>query len=157
MKQNEVTDYEQDISKDKASNLRGKARVMIAALKHTPESMRDLDNTNVERLKDIFTMEGCRRDAPERHVPVVISMDDVTRAIALTGSTEVSLDKLLDNPKELPPLLKFPPGVHIQCLTGKHRIQAAKECTTLPASERWWIVDLYLEGRIFSLPFVKQQ
>lgn len=150
MKQSEANDHGQDIFKDKASNFRGKARVMLEVLQFAPESMRDINKKNVERLKDIFEVEGCLRMEPERHVPAVVSLAALTRAIEFTASPQVSLDKLLDNPKELPPLLKFPPNVHIECLSGKHRIQAAKECTRLGPSEKWWIVDLYLEGNLTS-------
>ncbi|OAL33366.1 hypothetical protein AYO20_07377 [Fonsecaea nubica] len=144
--QSEVNDYQRDIVRDKASNFRGKARVMLNVLRFTPENIRDLDRANVERLKAIYEEEGCLREGPERHVPAIISLADLTRAIEFTGTSEVSLDRLLDNPKELPPLLKFPPNVHIECLTGKHRIQAARESAKLRAVDKWWIVDLYLEG-----------
>jgi hypothetical protein len=146
MKQSEAGEYEQRISRDKASKFRGKARVMLEVLQFSPENLRDIDEKNVERLKEIFEEEGCLREEPERHVPAVIDMGDLTRAIQFTGSDEVSLDRLLDNPKKLPPLLKFPLGVHIECLNGKHRIQAAREFPGLKPSEKWWIVDLYLNG-----------
>lgn len=109
--------------------------------------MRDIDKKNIDRLKNIFDEQQCLQAEPERHVPAIVSMTDLARAIEFTASPSVSIEKLLDNPKELPVLLKFPPGVHIECLTGKHRIQAAKECTTLKPSQKWWIVDLYLNGK----------
>ena len=146
MKQSEAYDHEDKICRDKASNFRGKARIMLEVLQFTSESMKEIDEKNVERLKCIFEEGGCLREAPERHVPAIIRSADLAAAVKFTASPDVSLEKLLNNPKELPPLLKFPPNVHIECLSGKHRIQAAKESRVLKPSEKWWIVDLYLEG-----------
>jgi hypothetical protein len=146
MRQSEAGDYERAISREKASKFRGKARVMLKVLYFSPERMRDINRENVERLKEIFEEEGClRKEPPERHVPVVIDIRELNRAIECSDS-DTTLDTLLDNPGELPPLLKFPPNTRIECLNGKHRIQAAKECATLNPLEKWWIVDLYLKG-----------
>jgi Protein of unknown function (DUF3723) len=109
---------------------------MLEVLQFTLENMRDIDKKNIDRLKNIFDEQGFLRAEPERYIPAIVSMTDLAKAIEFTASPSVSIDKLLDNPKELPPLLKFPPGVHIECLTGKHRIQAAKECTTLKTSQK---------------------
>jgi hypothetical protein len=45
------------------------------------------------------------------------------------------------------PELEFPGG--IECLRGRHRIQARKEW--LLPTEKWWIVDLYLSGMSYEL------
>jgi Protein of unknown function (DUF3723) len=95
---------------------------MLNVLQFTPKNMRDIDKKNIDRLKDIFNEQGCLQTEPERHIPAIVSMTDLARAIEFTASPSVSIDKLLDNPKELPPLLKFPSGVYIKCLTDKHYI-----------------------------------
>lgn len=41
------------------------------------------------------------------------------------------------------PELVFPAGYQVECLHGRHRIQAAKELGL-----DWWTVDLYLAGRL---------
>ncbi|KAF2458845.1 hypothetical protein BDY21DRAFT_283526 [Lineolata rhizophorae] len=145
IKQSEANSFEARIFKEKASKFRGKARIMLEILHYAPESMREISRVNVGRLKDTFEKDGCYRLPPERHIPALIDISDLTRAIEYTGHKDVSLDVLLDNPKELPPLLKFPPSTYIECLRGKHRIQAAKECQTLKPPDKWWIVDLYLK------------
>ena len=41
------------------------------------------------------------------------------------------------------PELVFPAGYQVECLHGRHRIQAAKELGL-----DWWTVDLYLAGKL---------
>ncbi|OAF54638.1 hypothetical protein VC83_08804 [Pseudogymnoascus destructans] len=52
-------------------------------------------------------------------------------------------DDLLTN-DEVPdyPLLEFPTGFHLECLHGRHRIEAG--CEFLHPGDDWWTVDLYL-------------
>ncbi|KAL5331286.1 hypothetical protein ACEPPN_000816 [Leptodophora sp. 'Broadleaf-Isolate-01'] len=40
------------------------------------------------------------------------------------------------------PMLKFPTSCQLECLHGRHRIEAAREF--LLPTDRWWVVDLYL-------------
>jgi hypothetical protein len=49
-----------------------------------------------------------------------------------------------DKPPEYPELL-FPQGFQLECLHGRHRIQAAREF--LSPKDKWWTVDLYLSGK----------
>jgi len=44
------------------------------------------------------------------------------------------------------PELGFWPGYQLECLHGRHRIQAAKQALLPP--DKWWTVDLYLAGMI---------
>ncbi|ELR09839.1 hypothetical protein GMDG_04322, partial [Pseudogymnoascus destructans 20631-21] len=52
-------------------------------------------------------------------------------------------DDLLTN-DEVPdyPLLEFPTGFHLECLHGRHRIEAGREF--LHPGDDWWTADLYL-------------
>jgi hypothetical protein len=49
------------VFRDKASNFRGKARVMLKVLQFTSENMRDIDKKNIDRLKNIYDDQGCLR------------------------------------------------------------------------------------------------
>ena len=64
-------------------------------------------------------------------------------------ASEVSAEHLLSNPDNDPPALRLPARHQLTCLHGRHRIQAARE--TLPPTEAWWTVDLYLAGISISL------
>jgi hypothetical protein len=60
----------------------------------------------------------------------------------------ISADALLSNLSDDYPELKFPVGFQLECLHGRHRLQARRE--TLPSRDKWWTVDLYLEGMSIS-------
>ena len=95
---------------------------MLKVLYFSPKRIRDINRENVERLKEIFKEEGClRKELLERHVPIIINIRELNRAIECSDS-DITLDTLLDNLGELPPLLEFPPNTRIKCLNGKHRI-----------------------------------
>jgi hypothetical protein len=53
---------------------------------------------------------------------------------------------LLSNPRDRYPELVFPGGYQLECLHGRHRIQAGREF--LSPRDKWWAVDLYLAGII---------
>ena len=95
---------------------------MLKVLYFSPKRIRDINRENIERLKEIFKEEGClHKEPPERHIPVVINIRELNQAIKCSDSN-TTLDILLDNPEELPPLLKFPPNTRIKCLNNKHHI-----------------------------------
>jgi hypothetical protein len=59
----------------------------------------------------------------------------------------VSQRSLLTNDPTRLPDLKFATG-QLRALHGRHRVQAAAE--VLPPADRWWTVDLYLDGESCS-------
>jgi len=76
----------------------------------------------MKRLKEIFKEEEClRQELLERHMPIIINIRELNRAIKCSNG-DITLDTLLDNIKELPPLLKFLPNTRIKCFNSKHRI-----------------------------------
>ena len=115
---------------------KGKTRVILKILYFSPKRIRDINRENIKRLKEIFKKKRClRKKPPEHHIPVIIDIGELNQAIKYSNSN-TTLNTLLDNPGELPPLLKFPPNTHIECFNSKHRIQTAKECTTLNPAEK---------------------
>lgn len=90
--------------------------------------VRDYDERNVARLRDIFKLEKCQRDDPKHHIPALASS-------AILGDAWRGSEK--------PAELTLPRGQKILCLHGKHRIIAAREVLT--ERNQWWTVRLYDE------------
>ena len=122
IRQSKAGNYKRAIFRGKALKFRGKAHIILEVLYFSPKYIRDINRENVERLKEIFKEERyLRKEPPECHVPVVIDIGELNQAIECSNSN-MTLNILLDNLKELPPLLKFPPNIHIKYLNSKHYI-----------------------------------
>ena len=106
----------------------GNAQVQLQNMDFAP-GVRDFDKANVDRLVNIFRLEGCQRDDPTHFVPGLIAREHLGP----------EWQQLLE-----PQRLSLPTSVVMRCLHGKHRILAAKE--VLPPHEQWWNVALYDEG-----------
>lgn len=111
------------------------------------------DPEHVEHIKRIFRKEGCRRLQVRRHIPAVVdqhrldvALEDAQRKGRWKTGTLPSNVATIDTQDGYPEL-EFPGG--IECLHGRHRIQAGREW--LPPTEKWWIVDLYLSGISYEL------
>lgn len=156
MQQSLVEVEERKISKDRSANFRGIARVRLECLNFDSEDLEDLEDLkakdrdedikNVERLEEIFKTGGIWRLEPRHYIPAFIDKQTLDSAIQ---NSKTSLKDLLENPEEFPPELKFPPNYHLECLHGRHRIEAARKVLT-PKSN-WWIVSLYLKGMILEV------
>jgi hypothetical protein len=101
---------------------------------------RDLDPKNLNRLREIFRKNRCRRLDVDNHVPAIVSQGDLAGALRNANISQRAL--LTDNPHQLPQL-RFAAG-QLLALHGRHRVQAGAE--VLPPADRWWTVDLYLDG-----------
>ncbi|RYN74723.1 hypothetical protein AA0120_g12233 [Alternaria tenuissima] len=143
MKQARVSEAEEDIERQKSSHFRGRAKVPLEFLHFSEHSPRDLDRANVERLMGVYRDEGVKRLQHEHHIPAVVGKDDLLSAVHLSG---LSLVHLLNSSQGNAPRLTFPEGFRLNCLHGKHRIEAAKRSACLQGQDRWWTVTLYSEG-----------
>jgi len=95
---------------------------MLKVLYFSLKYIRDINRENIERLKEIFKEEGyLYKELPERYMPIIINIRELNWAIKYSNS-DITLDTLLDNLKELPPLLKSPPNIYIKCLNSKYYI-----------------------------------
>ena len=117
------------------------------------ETKKTPDPVHVEHVKRIFRIEGCRRFHVKHHIPAVVeqhqldaALKDARRNGRWNGDTLPSNYAII-NTRDGYPELDFPAG--IECLHGRHRIQAGDEW--LPLSEKWWIVDLYLAHISYEL------
>lgn len=111
------------------------------------------DPKRVERIKRIFRKEGCLPRQVEHHIPAVIDQRRLDAALEHARrkgkwkTNTLPSNYATINSQDGYPELEFPGG--IECLRGRHRIQAGK--VWLPPTEKWWIVDLYLSGISYEL------
>lgn len=133
-------DREERLATEGRLKYRGTARIGLEVLHFTWNEPREPNEKSLKKLKRCFEKGQCDR-LTRNHIPAVISqsqLDDTLRA------SNVPAERLLIN-TDPHPELKFPAGYQLRCLHGRHRVLAAQE--VLPPQERWWTVDIYLEGR----------
>lgn len=131
------------IEEERRKHLRGIVRVKLEVLDFGSNQPMELDTKQLEHLKSCFEKDECRRLEPQNHIPAIIDQQSLTAAILLSGIS--AGDLLRENASEYPELM-FSDGFRLECLHGKHRIQAAKEVLT--PGDRWWIIDLYISGEL---------
>lgn len=141
MKQAAAQQEDERLEKERRRVSRGTARVRLEAL-HFPNQSCEVDVKRVEYLESCFREYGCRPLPKKNHICAVIDQDDLFTAMR---ANSVTLEELLSNPSDNYAELWFPDGYQLECLHGRHRIQAACEFLQRP-SDRWWAVDLYLLG-----------
>ncbi len=100
-----------------------------------------LDTKNIDRLIQVFKLEGCLRLDLEHHIPAIISNQTLQESLARSAVDGTELHR-----QQSPPTLLFPEDTYLPCLHGKHRIAAAK--TLLLPGNTWWTVDLYLDSQL---------
>lgn len=130
------------VQAEKKVKFRGTACIRLEWLYFPGNQPRELKRKNVERLKSNFRKK-CDRLPIKNHIPALIEQQHLDAAIHASGILPANL---LSNPNVGYPELVFPTGYQLECLHGRHRIQAAKE--VLPLREKWWTVDLYLAGKM---------
>ncbi|KAE8406776.1 hypothetical protein BDV37DRAFT_269806 [Aspergillus pseudonomiae] len=101
-----LTDTERRLTVERLLKYQGTAKIGLNQISLQPLISREIDQKNVERLRDIFAKDGCQRLDIRIHVTAVVSRQ--------------------------PPRKSMPHQV--QCLHGQHRLKAAEE--TLPPSDR---------------------
>lgn len=145
MRRRQSSEREQRLNLERNVKYRGTARIRLDHLHFEWGEARELSRKNVERLKQLFRTETIQRLEPRNHIPAVVHEHDLDGAVQ---GSKVSAETLLSNPDGDFPMLKFPRNFKLTCLHGRHRIQAARE--TLPPTDAWWTVDLYLTGMTTS-------
>lgn len=122
----------------------GTARVSITALCF-PYS-RELDPKNVKRLERLFQQEnGCRPDDYSNRIPAVISETELLQLLRASNLDETCL--LTKNPEHFA-TIQFPLGASLECLHGRHRVEAAKQ--VFSTQNKDWVVDFYSAGEYLS-------
>ncbi|KAJ5660666.1 uncharacterized protein N7484_000038 [Penicillium longicatenatum] len=65
----------------------GAAKVSISQIQFEPPLPRDLDPKNLDRLRNVFRKNSCRRLDVSNHVPAVVSQQDLTNALRKANVT----------------------------------------------------------------------
>jgi len=130
---------EQRIASDKLAKFKGAARVLIQHLDF-PHPTRQVDKRAIRQLIKDFEGEGCIREESSHRIPAI--MEDWTLQAALEKNS-FTVEAFKDS-ADHPPVLELGSEVMLECLHGQHRVLAAIE--HLPASQRWWIIDIYGPG-----------
>ncbi|KAE8155499.1 hypothetical protein BDV40DRAFT_294282 [Aspergillus tamarii] len=129
---------ERRLTVERLLKYQGTAKIDLNQISLQPLLSREIDQKNVERLRDIFAKDGCQRLDIRNHVTAVVSRQHLERACRAAGLTP---EELKTCQPQYPRLLFR--RHQVQCLHGQHRLKAAEE--TLPPSDRWWTVDIYLD------------
>jgi len=143
--QSQLQEHGESLHRERRFRFRGTARVSLANLQFDTsdaEHEQFLRPKNVKRLRHIFATEGCHRLPPEHHVAALISQPVLNDSLRRSKTLRTAL---LHPADDEPPELAFPPSQPLQCLHGRHRIQAARGF--LPPGDDWWVVDLYHDGK----------
>lgn len=98
---------------------------------------RPLDHRNVERLRNLFELEGCANLEPEHKVAATISEHTLQGGLAHSG---IRKENLFDQVN--PHRLAFQDDVRLVCAYGKHRLQAGESF-----GEYEWLVELYSSSK----------
>ena len=134
-------DQEQQAFSERSRAYLGRAKILIHKLVFEADKSceaRPLDGKNVSRLHNIFELKGCSRLNPDNYVSTLINRKVLTDALGKGGSLDVSLSGC----GELSLLEVKEPLI---CLHGRHRLAAATRYFFQPG-QKWWIVNLYLDG-----------
>ena len=142
MQQRRVERQEAELEVERRAKFKGTARIRLEHL----DFPRYEASENVERLKLCIEYQGCYRLESRYHVPAVIDQQLLDVVIQASSTSHAAL--LSDSQSEWP-TLRLPSGTRLECLRGWDRLRAGWE--SLPPKDRWWTVDLYLNGkRMFS-------
>lgn len=129
---------------DRASNVLadnrfiGTARADISYL--TFIEGRQIDNQIVEKLITVFQQKRCRRYEPENYIPVLITKENLKRALKASKLKRAALQSPAKDGSLR--FLKPAKNQELFCLHGRHRIEAAKKF--LPDTDQWWTIRVYL-------------
>lgn len=140
MRRSLFTEDEVNQANERRLKYQGTARVKISEIEFASPTSQCLDDKNVERLCEIFRKNRCRRLDIDNFVPVAVSR--IALADALQRSEVSARTLLLSSGRDIP-FLTFSRG-QLLGLHGRHRLCAASKI--LAPLERWWTVDLYLDG-----------
>lgn len=127
--------------RDKRLYFRGRAKVPLDHLRyHGTSAHREIDQKHVTHLINVFKTEGCARlHNPNHYVPVLVSNEDLSAALAQSGLRR--LDLMQDGE---PHYLRFPANANVTVLHGEHRLRAAERY--LDPADCWWVAVLYITG-----------
>jgi hypothetical protein len=107
------------------------SKVSFCQIQFEPPLPRDLDPKNLDRLRNIFRKNRCRRLDVQNHVPATVSRHNLAEALQ---KANVPQESLLTAGGQQIPRLEFLAG-QLRGLHGRHRVQAGVE--VLAPADRW--------------------
>lgn len=128
MQQVQALEKESTLEKEKSIKYKGTARIKLEWLYFEEKQ---LDIKHVQDLQSRF-QKDCRRLDTRNHVPAIIDEQHLDYALRVFG---ISTGVLPINAQHEFPELSFWIGYQLECLHGRHRIQAAKQA--LLSSDKW--------------------
>ncbi|KAH7304396.1 hypothetical protein B0I35DRAFT_454701 [Stachybotrys elegans] len=130
----------QRIEEERALKQLGTARVKLSFLDFPySEQLQRTKKANIDRLKRVFRVEGgCRPDDLANRIPAIIDEGQWQQYLS---ESNISMDHEPENITRTHAEIDFPPGFRLQCLRGRHRVEAARQ--VLPERDQWWTVDFY--------------
>ena len=146
MQRTPVQDQAETLEREKRIKYKGSARIRLEHFAFSKDEPGMLNKSVVKNLVSIFEAEGCFHRDSRYHVPTVIDREQLDPALHSSG---IASDLLLGNAQTEAPELRFPLGFRLECLHGRHRVQAGRE---MVPPQLWWTVDLYLAGMASSIP-----
>ncbi|KAJ5974841.1 hypothetical protein N7481_008548 [Penicillium waksmanii] len=114
------TEQEVRLAAERRLKYIGAAKVSIRQIQFEPPLPRDLDPKNLDRLRNIFRKNRCRRLDVHNHVPATVSRHDLADALQ---KANVPQESLLTTEGRHIPRLEFRTG-QLRGLHGRHRVQA---------------------------------
>ena len=145
MQRTHVQDQEENLEREKRIKYKGSVRIRLEHFDFSKDEPGVLDKSVVKKLVSIFEGEGCFHQDSRHHVPAVIDREQLDLVIHSSG---IRSDLLLGNVQTEVPELRFPSDFRLECLHGRHRVQAGRE---MVPPQLGWTVDLYLAGMTRSI------
>jgi len=133
---------EEELQRELYSFFKGSAKIHLVHLEPDPDDDFTFDEKNVARLQDVFRLQGCLRLKLDHHVPAVISSEAFEATLLAAGLQRQDLF-WLDSFLNLP----LSEEVRLKVLHGRHRLRAAEHFLRQD-EDRWWVVDLYDDGKL---------
>lgn len=137
------------ISVRKAAYLLGIAKIDLDQLAFdiaSPNGHRKESKKIQTKLINVFKLEGCRRLEQQHFIDALISRETLSAALQPHGKSIESFRGSYDaSDGSLRDVLRLRLSGPLQCLSGLHRVAAAKRY--LNKNDRWWTVRLYEKDR----------
>ncbi|KAG0129958.1 hypothetical protein HOY82DRAFT_650608 [Tuber indicum] len=111
---------EREIMRERQDRFKGSARLSIISLRFPEGRLRAVDQRNIDRLVDIYRVQGCLWRDSEHRIPALINSGVLTAALEASGV----LPQMLVASGDDPPVLQFPDH-SIECRHGRYHVLAA--------------------------------
>lgn len=141
MQQSQFLEQECRLAEEKRIKYKGTAHIKLNVLNFQWNKSRELNQKNLERLKNCFQIKECRQLKLKNHISAIIDqlqLDDVMQA------SNISTSAMVTNWIDDYPELNFPAGYQLRYLHEHHQVQTGRKF--LSSRDKWWTVDLYLAG-----------